>query len=79
MVAPRTQKRADVILKALGIFRTADAVEKAISQPSLSRMTKEGTLVRLEHGIFMHRDFDKPEQQRFLFLNQLHHSEGCSP
>lgn len=66
MPSSRTQKQTDVIVKSLGIFRTSDAIEKGISQPSLSRMAKEGTLVRLEHGIFMHRDFDKPEYVDFI-------------
>lgn len=56
----------DDVLKALGIFRTADAVAKGISQPTLSRMAKEGTIERLEHGIFMHRDFAKPEHVEFI-------------
>lgn len=58
--------RSDSTLKEIGIFRTADALAQGFSQPTLSRMAKNGILERLEHGIFMHRDFDKPEDAEFI-------------
>lgn len=43
-------------LKKLGIFTTSEAIESGFSQPTLSRMAKQGDVIRLEHGIFRHKD-----------------------
>ncbi len=43
-------------LKKLGIFTAKEAIEQGFSQPSISRLAKSGELIRLEQGIFRHRD-----------------------
>ena len=43
-------------LKDLGVFRTKDAIDLGVSQPTLSRLASDGTVTRLEHGFFVHRD-----------------------
>ncbi len=59
-------EKSEAILMSLGIFRTADAIAQGISQPTLSRMAKAGLIERLEHGIFMHKDFEKPEHAEYI-------------
>jgi predicted transcriptional regulator of viral defense system len=46
----------DEVLCKLGVFRTADAIDAGISQPTVSRLAMKGVLVRLEHGFYHHRD-----------------------
>lgn len=43
-------------LKKLGIFTTSEAQKAGFSQPTLSRLAKHGEVIRLEHGIFRHKD-----------------------
>ena len=52
------KKRQSDVLRSLGVFRTADAVNSGISQPTVSRLAKKGILVRLEHGLYHHKDAD---------------------
>jgi predicted transcriptional regulator of viral defense system len=53
---PMRTKSMTTPLKKLGIFTAAEAIELGYSQPSISRLAKSGELVRLEQGIFRHRD-----------------------
>ena len=46
------------VLRGLGVFRTADAERHGVSQPTVSRLAANGTLVRLGWGIYHHRDAD---------------------
>jgi len=56
---PSSRKdRADKILRSLGVFRTADATNAGVSQPTVSRLAMKGTIVRLEHGLYHHKDAD---------------------
>ena len=50
------ENRQDQTLRRLGIFRTIDAIHAGVSQPTVSRLTEKGTLIRLEHGLYHHRD-----------------------
>ena len=43
-------------LRKLGVFRTSDAIDAGVSQPTVSRLTMKGVLVRLDHGLYHHRD-----------------------
>lgn len=45
------KKRPEEILRDLGVFRTADAVNSGISQPTVSRLAMKGILVRLEQSL----------------------------
>lgn len=42
----------------LGVFTTSEALEAGFSQPSLSRLASTGEIIRLQHGIFHHKDAD---------------------
>jgi predicted transcriptional regulator of viral defense system len=53
-----TRGRTEDILLGLGVFRTADAIKSGISQPTVSRLAMKGILVRLEHGLYHHKDAD---------------------
>ena len=44
------------ILRKLGVFRTSDAIDAGVSQSTVSRLTMKGVLVRLDHGLYHHRD-----------------------
>lgn len=44
------------ITKELGLFRTGDAVEAGVSQPTLSRLAASGIITRLEYGLYVHPD-----------------------
>ncbi|MCX6130797.1 MAG: type IV toxin-antitoxin system AbiEi family antitoxin domain-containing protein, partial [Proteobacteria bacterium] len=52
------KKKPEEILRDLGVFRTADAINSGISQPTVSRLAMKGILVRLEHGLYHHKDAD---------------------
>ncbi len=52
------KKKPEEILRDLGVFRTADAINSGISQPTVSRLAMKGMLVRLEHGLYHHKDAD---------------------
>ncbi len=43
-------------LKNLGVFNTQDALQAGFSQPTLSRLAASGEIIRLEHGIFHHKN-----------------------
>lgn len=62
----RVQFRREEELKRLGIFRTIDAIRAGVSQRTVSRMASAGVLERMEHGIFMHKDFERPENAEFI-------------
>ena len=53
---PMRTKSKTTPLKKLGIFTAGEAIELGFSQPSISRLAKSGELIRLEQGIFRHRD-----------------------
>lgn len=46
----------DQKLKSLGLFKTEDAVAAGVSQPTISRLARDGHIVRLEHGYYHHKD-----------------------
>jgi predicted transcriptional regulator of viral defense system len=52
------KERPEDVLRGLGVFRTADAINSGISQPTVSRLAMKGILVRLEHGLYHHKDAD---------------------
>ena len=54
----REKDRPDEILRHLGVFRTSDAISAGVSQPTVSRLAMKGVLVRLEHGLYQHKDAD---------------------
>ncbi|WP_141735510.1 type IV toxin-antitoxin system AbiEi family antitoxin domain-containing protein [Oligoflexus tunisiensis] len=54
------------IIQRLGLFRTSDAIKEGVSQRTLSRMVEAGTLSRLEHGIFLHPDFERMDEVEFI-------------
>ncbi len=41
-------------LKKLGVFNISDAIKVGISQPTLSRMTKQGSVIRVARGLYVH-------------------------
>lgn len=43
-------------LQKLGVFTTSEAQKAGFSQPTISRLASSGEIVRLEHGIFRHKD-----------------------
>jgi len=50
---PKTNTTA---LKKLRVFTASEAIQLGFSQPTLSRLTTSGELIRLEKGIFRHKD-----------------------
>jgi len=52
------KERPEDVLRGLGVFRTADAINSGISQPTVSRLAMKGILIRLEHGLYHHKDAD---------------------
>lgn len=52
------RERPEDVLRGLGVFRTADAINCGMSQPTVSRLAMKGILVRLEHGLYHHKDTD---------------------
>lgn len=52
------KERPEDVLRDFGVFRTADAINSGISQPTVSRLAMKGVLVRLEHGLYHHKDAD---------------------
>lgn len=42
------------ILRNLGVFSTADALEAGFSQPTISRKAALGEIIRLAHGFYLH-------------------------
>ena len=52
------KERPEDVLRGLGVFRTADAINSGISQPTVSRLAMKGILVRLGHGLYHHKDAD---------------------
>lgn len=42
-------------LRKLGLFSTAQAEKLGINRPELSRLVKDGTLLRVGRGIYLHR------------------------
>lgn len=58
--------RQNDIVRRLGIFRASEAIQAGVSQRTLSRMTNAGLLTRLEHGIFLHADFERMEEVEFI-------------
>ncbi len=49
----KPQKSTDRLLR-LGIFNTADAIRNGVSQPTISRLTARGEILRLAHGLYQH-------------------------
>lgn len=43
-------------LRKLGVFTTSEALKAGVSQPTISRLASAGEIIRLEHGIFRHKD-----------------------
>lgn len=43
-------------LKKLGVFTTSEAQMLGFSQPTLSRLSTSGEIIRLEKGVFRHKD-----------------------
>lgn len=39
-------------INGLGIFNLEEAIQNNISQPSVSRLLKEGELIKLDHGVY---------------------------
>jgi predicted transcriptional regulator of viral defense system len=52
----RDQQSPEETLRKLGVFRTADAIDAGVSQPTVSRLAMRGILIRLDHGLYHHRD-----------------------
>lgn len=46
------------ILRSLAIFRAADAIAAGVSQPTLSRLAADGSIVRSERGLYYHPGAD---------------------
>lgn len=55
-IAKSTVQTHHQSLAALGLFRTKDAVGAGFSQPTISRMAAKDELIRVEHGVYYHRD-----------------------
>ena len=69
MTAESTKKphfRQAELVRRLGIFRASDAIKEGVSQRTLSRMAEAGVLTRLEHGIFLHPDFERMDEVEFI-------------
>ena len=45
---------SDEVIKSLGVFRTADAIKAGVSQPTISRLTAKGRIIRLDRGLYYH-------------------------
>jgi predicted transcriptional regulator of viral defense system len=41
-------------LKNLGVFKISEAISIGISQPTLSRLVKEGSVIKIARGLYMH-------------------------
>jgi predicted transcriptional regulator of viral defense system len=53
-------------LRKMGFFKPKDAERIGISQPTLSRLVKQGEIVRIERGIYVHSKADiSPETAGF--------------
>ncbi|MEI8027488.1 MAG: type IV toxin-antitoxin system AbiEi family antitoxin domain-containing protein [Pseudomonadota bacterium] len=53
---PIEKRSPEDVLQGVGLFRTADAVKLGISQPTVSRLAMKGVIIRIEHGLYHHRD-----------------------
>ena len=51
-------------LKVLGLLTSSEVQKKLrISQPTLSRLVRNGEIIRLSHGLYMHPEFKIPPQE----------------
>lgn len=65
-IGKKIQFRQAEIVQRLGLFRASDAIKEGVSQRTLSRMVEAGVLTRLEHGIFLHPDFERMGEVEFI-------------
>jgi len=59
------------VLKSLRVFRAKDAIKAGVSQPTLSRLTAKGRIVRLDHGIYHHIETEV-DQSNIDFIIACH-------